>query len=407
MNIKKVENNYYDEEVELNDNEPRESESEEIAKNIDNLRGDSPPSAHSYIDTDDEEEDSDVLSQNSNKTENNKLNRKKNIELGKESISRENVEEEDCEDDEENNIIVSDNEENFATSRENYIRSRKNVLNGVESEKQILDSLNVSGEVKELFNFTASFQPQDFDLETQLKCFIPDFIPAIGDIDAFIKIPRPDLKPDSLGLVALDEPSVELLSDPRVLDLQLRAISKSSTNTPHIVHSIEVDENSKKTLDDWLNNVQNLHLSKPPPSVTYSRRMPDVESLMQAWDTEIENSLHYINLPTAEINLNLKDFIKVISSVVDIPIYGNSNGNTKVNDKNSSNYIQSLHVLFSLYSEFKNSQHFNGIDSTALNFTNSDHVNNINGDTYDNEKNNDLKQKSLGNFFEIPPSAEP
>lgn len=28
------------------------------------------------------------------------------------------------------------------------------------------------------------------DLEHKLKPFIPDFIPAVGDIDAFLKVPR-------------------------------------------------------------------------------------------------------------------------------------------------------------------------------------------------------------------------
>lgn len=30
------------------------------------------------------------------------------------------------------------------------------------------------------------------ELDTKLKPFIPEYIPAVGEVDAFMKIPRPD-----------------------------------------------------------------------------------------------------------------------------------------------------------------------------------------------------------------------
>jgi Intraflagellar transport complex B protein 46 C terminal len=36
--------------------------------------------------------------------------------------------------------------------------------------------------------FISRFQPQDIVLETKLKPFIPEYVPAIGDIDAFLKV---------------------------------------------------------------------------------------------------------------------------------------------------------------------------------------------------------------------------
>lgn len=61
-------------------------------------------------------------------------------------------------------------------------------------------------ELKALFKRIHRYKPLDLDLETRLKPFIPDFLPAVGDIDAFIKVPRPDGKIDELGLVSIDEP---------------------------------------------------------------------------------------------------------------------------------------------------------------------------------------------------------
>lgn len=60
--------------------------------------------------------------------------------------------------------------------------------------------LNVADDIRELFQFIGHYKPQSIELETRLKPFIPDYIAAVGSIDEFIKVPRPDGKPDFLGL---------------------------------------------------------------------------------------------------------------------------------------------------------------------------------------------------------------
>ena len=52
------------------------------------------------------------------------------------------------------------------------------------------ENLPVSAEIKELFAYITRFSPQIQELETKLKPFIPDYIPAVGDIDAFIKVSK-------------------------------------------------------------------------------------------------------------------------------------------------------------------------------------------------------------------------
>lgn len=59
--------------------------------------------------------------------------------------------------------------------------------------------LNVSAEIKDLFQYIGRYKSHEVDLDTSLRCFVPDFIPAVGDMDAFLKVPRPDNKPDELG----------------------------------------------------------------------------------------------------------------------------------------------------------------------------------------------------------------
>ena len=56
------------------------------------------------------------------------------------------------------------------------------------------DHLTVDGEIKELFTFIMKYTPQTIDLDHKFKPFVPEYIPAVGDIDAFIRCTRPDNK---------------------------------------------------------------------------------------------------------------------------------------------------------------------------------------------------------------------
>lgn len=44
------------------------------------------------------------------------------------------------------------------------------------------------------------YTPQVIDLDHKLKPFIPDFIPAVGDIDAFLKVQSEHPKNESRGV---------------------------------------------------------------------------------------------------------------------------------------------------------------------------------------------------------------
>jgi intraflagellar transport protein 46 len=40
------------------------------------------------------------------------------------------------------------------------------------------------------------------------KPFIPDYIPSVGEVDAFLKMPKPDAKEEDLGITVIDEPAL-------------------------------------------------------------------------------------------------------------------------------------------------------------------------------------------------------
>lgn len=210
-------------------------------------------------------------------------------------------------------------------------------------------NLNVSKEVKDLFQYINQYKPQDIQLDTKLKCFVPDYLPSIGQIDNFIKVPRPDEKPDGLGLTHLDEPAT-IQTDRTVLELQLRAISKKKTNDPIMISSIENADKNPERIQQWIDSVEELHKTKPPVQVHYTKGMPDTESLMEQWNPEFEEALNDIDFPDSDIDLSLSEYSRLICSILDIPVYDK-------NPKNNS-VVESLHCLFTLYNTYSEIPNF-------------------------------------------------
>ncbi|CAE8693999.1 unnamed protein product [Polarella glacialis] len=204
--------------------------------------------------------------------------------------------------------------------------------------------MKVSTEIEELFNCITRYKPHTIELDTSLKPFIPELIPSIGEVDAFLKMPRPDNEKSGLGMTQLDEPTLNP-SDPSILDLQLRSLSKNQDLQPMEVRSIENAEKNPKEIDNWVKRIDNLNRSKPAPTVQYGRRMPDIEQLMQVWPAEFEEYLQQNPLPElADLELDLPAYIRIFASILDVPVH--------------SQITETLHVIFTLYSEFKSNQHF-------------------------------------------------
>ncbi|KAG5180253.1 intraflagellar transport complex B protein 46 [Tribonema minus] len=204
--------------------------------------------------------------------------------------------------------------------------------------------LSVAAEVRDLFQYIVRYKPHDVELETTLKCFVPDYIPTLGEMDAFLKVPRPDGKADDLGFKVLDEPSAQQ-SDAAVLELQLRAVTKRRHGDA-AVRSIEGAHKAPQEVERWVTSIAELHRTKPPPQVHYKRSMPDVDKLMEVWPEEFEQLLSTAQLPGPELEMSLEEYAKTICAIMDIPVY--------------ENIIESLHLLFTVYQEFKNNAHFAG-----------------------------------------------
>ncbi|XP_077445754.1 intraflagellar transport protein 46 homolog [Stigmatopora argus] len=203
--------------------------------------------------------------------------------------------------------------------------------------------LPVAGEIKELFQYIARYRPEAIELEYSLRPFIPQLIPAVGDIDAFLKVPRPDGKADGLGLLVLDEPSIKQ-SDPTLLSLWFSEETKQHATSELKVTSVSSPQSNPRAVDSWVESIGALHRSKAAASVQYARAMPDIDALMQEWPPEVEESLAGVRLPPARLSCGLPQYCDIVCALLDVPVYASR--------------IQALHLLFSLFLEFRDSQHF-------------------------------------------------
>lgn len=205
-------------------------------------------------------------------------------------------------------------------------------------------NMNVSQDVEELFKHITNHKPHTIELDTPLKPFIPELIPSIGEVDACLKMPRPDGVDSGLGATRLDEPTLNP-SDPSILDLQLRSLSKAQDLQPMDIRSIENAHKNPKEIENWIKRIETLNRGKPAPTVQYQRRMPDIEQLMQVWPAEFEDFLQDNALPDlSDLEIDLPSYIRLFASLLDVPVH--------------NQLTESLHVIFTLYSEFKANQHF-------------------------------------------------
>eukprot|EP00593_Proboscia_inermis_P016306 CAMPEP_0171327146 /NCGR_PEP_ID=MMETSP0816-20121228/117893_1 /TAXON_ID=420281 /ORGANISM="Proboscia inermis, Strain CCAP1064/1" /LENGTH=449 /DNA_ID=CAMNT_0011826789 /DNA_START=477 /DNA_END=1826 /DNA_ORIENTATION=- len=261
--------------------------------------------------------------------------------------------------DEESASGLSGSSSDGSRSHNNFPRHSSNI-EGAYNPSDYND-LDVSDDVKELFLYIQRYKPHEIELETTLKCFIPSYIPAIGEPDAFLKMPRPDGMKDGLGMRVIDEPSATQ-SDAAVIELQLRASSKKKLVGEMIVRSIENAAKSPIEVEGWIESISQLHRSKPPPQVIYKRSdMPDVDQLMEAWseDDEIHSALSseesglgvsVAALPDINLDMSVQEYAKVVYVILGIPF-----------DEGMMN--QSVHALFTLFTEFQNNQHFSSSDN--------------------------------------------
>ena len=240
-------------------------------------------------------------------------------------------------------------------------------------------SLDVPPEIRALFSHVDAYTPTHTRHATPLKPFVPAFIPAVGNIDEFVKVPRPDGAEDGLGARVLDEPGANQ-TDRAAFALRLRHAARLRGETllggggdggggggdeglpgDEGVACVAFPDRDPARLTSWIETVRGLHAgggagvsgpASPGPTprsasvpaaaapVRYSRNMPDVESLMQAWDGDTEAVLREVRLPDETLPMPLRARAELACATLGVPVY--------------ENLVESMHVVFSAYLAFKN-----------------------------------------------------
>ncbi|XP_018796457.1 PREDICTED: intraflagellar transport protein 46 homolog [Bactrocera latifrons] len=153
------------------------------------------------------------------------------------------------------------------------------------------ENLAINQELKELFPYILKYTPQSIDTPYRLQPFIPDFVPSVGDVDAFLKVTIPPLsKPQrqqeineylhKMGIYLLDEPSGEQ-SEPSLLNMKLRSVlTGSGSNARSASASMIPTAKSPKEIDKWINEVEKLHMTQ---TVNDIQPRKEIEPLLMNW----------------------------------------------------------------------------------------------------------------------------
>ena len=183
---------------------------------------------------------------------------------------------------------------------------------------------------------------------------MPDYVPAVGEVDACLKMSKPDGVKEDLGIVQLDEPALNC-EDKTVLELKYVQSKNVVRAAPVNVDSIEGADKKPKEISRWISAVADLHKTRPPPTVNYTKNMPDFdEQLMIEFQPELEQALKEITFPSGEIDIHTSDYARIVLALLDIPVHKLAN---------NKSLIESLHVLVTLFSTFRQNQHFQPKDN--------------------------------------------
>lgn len=202
-----------------------------------------------------------------------------------------------------------------------------------------------------------------------LQPFIPEFIPAVGDIDAFLKVIAPPLHSErrgvsefiaKLGVDTLDEPAGQQ-SEPALLHMKLRSVSMhigggdsggtpgSRGGTGNTKLPLVKAAYKPKDVDDWIAGIQQLHVSRQPyPLMAQQqqsgggRQMADIDSLMNEWPVELERTLGAVGFPSAHLDCSLEMYVRLICGLLDIPIPAGAKAT-------QADFIFALNTLFNLF----------------------------------------------------------
>ncbi|XP_037958543.1 intraflagellar transport protein 46 homolog [Teleopsis dalmanni] len=211
-------------------------------------------------------------------------------------------------------------------------------------------NLDVPQELKELFPYILKYTPQSIETHYLLQPFIPEYVPAVGDVDAFLKVTVPTLPQphrlqeinehlSRLGLHFLDEPSGEQ-SEPSLLNMKLRSMLTGSGVNPRSTSATLIPTaKSSKDIDKWIAEVEQVHMTQ---SVYDAQPRKDIELLQLDWPRNYADAAAIIQSGyqrCANSEISLDEYICLLCQ--HFGVEGAS--------ETQIDYILNVHTLFALY----------------------------------------------------------
>ncbi|XP_061396575.1 intraflagellar transport protein 46 homolog [Musca vetustissima] len=212
------------------------------------------------------------------------------------------------------------------------------------------EALQVPQEVKDLFPYILKYIPQHIETAYHLQPFIPDFVPAVGDVDAFIRVTEPPmLSPQrgreveehlqKLGLYFLDEPSGSQ-SEPSLLNMKLRsALTGSGSHARSSSATMVPVAKSNKDIDKWINEVEQVHMTQ---SVYDVQPRKDIENIIIDWPrsyASVAGTVQQAYQQCAAGQQTVIDYVRVLCQQFELqgPL------------ETQADYLLSVQTLFALY----------------------------------------------------------
>ncbi|KAH0571595.1 Intraflagellar transport complex B protein 46 [Spironucleus salmonicida] len=235
-----------------------------------------------------------------------------------------------------NNINQLSEQTEGIIHHEHHISSRVNqnqtkYILQCEEQSVDLDFTQLSND--DLINMYKLFQPTEMLLETLFVPFLQEYQPSIGEVDPYIKLPRPDNSIDKIGVSVLDEPCINqsnkvvLISKLSQTQIKLYQKHQKYCEVPIVT--------DLSTLNDFIFQIEQLHQKSPQK---YEYKHPINQQCLEMYDKTFEDDVKQILLPTAQIQLDVIQYFQVICTLLDIPYYNDSK-------------LDSLMMLFELYYE--------------------------------------------------------
>ncbi|XP_017855331.1 intraflagellar transport protein 46 homolog [Drosophila busckii] len=217
------------------------------------------------------------------------------------------------------------------------------------------EQLPLQPELKELFPYILKYTPQTIETPYHLQPFIPEFVPAVGDVDAMLKVQAPKLlQPqrqqeldehlERLGLMLLDEPS-GAQSEPSLLNMKLRSVlsgsrGKKTRNASSSATRVPTAR-SNKDIEKWIAEVEQVHMAQ---SMNDAQPRKDIDALLELWPRSFAAEDTMAALDEAyrgclQQQISLGDYVRVLCERFDVegPL------------ESQADYIHSVQTLFALY----------------------------------------------------------